>query len=204
MSSTSTSHPPRGARRVAAPTEYAHPDPPPPGRTQCRRHRVLAALILIPLVILARPGSARAQAGPAVLGAAGGFAAGVYTTVAIYVTKARFGRYLFSVDELISIQPEILPAVALPVAGAWLGAESGTALWRAAGWGSLGLLAGAGAGALTGAVVSDSDEAPWAGAIIGGGLGLLGGMALGALDGLDDGTAGGAPVSLSISFPLGG
>jgi hypothetical protein len=128
---------------------------------------------------------------------------GGYTTVGIYVTKARFGRFLFSPDELTSLRPEIVPVIVAPVAGAWLGAESSTALARSAGWGALGFVAGAAVGGLTGKLVSDSDEAPWAGAIIGSSAGLLAGAILGAVDGLDD-RGGGPPVALSWSFPVGG
>lgn len=154
-------------------------------------------------MILVRAEGAPAQVGPALLGAAGGLVVGGYTTVAIYVTKARFGRYLFSPDELVALRPEILPVVVLPVAGAVLGAESTTALGRSAGWGAIGFAAGGVVGGLTGRLVSDTDEAPWAGAIIGSSAGLLAGAILGAIDGLDD-SGGGAPVALSWSVPVGG
>ena len=165
---------------------------------------VVATLCLVAVFASARPAAAQSEIGTTLLGAAGGFAVGAYTTLTIYVTKARFGRYLFSVDDLVAIQPEILPVVVGPVAWGWVGAESGTALARSAGWGSLGLIAGAAAGGLTGTLVSDSDEAPWAGAIIGGGVGLLTGAILGAVDGLADDDDGGAPMSFGFSIPLGG
>lgn len=152
---------------------------------------------------LVAPAPARAQVGPALLGAGGGILVGGYTTLAIYVTKARFGRYFFSPDELLEFNPATLPLFVAPVAGAWLGAESSTALVRSAGWGALGMAGGAALGGLTGKLVSDSDEAPWAGAIIGGGVGLLTGVILGALDGLDD-DAGGGPAGVAFSLPLGG
>jgi hypothetical protein len=155
------------------------------------------------VLMLARPGEASGQVGSALLGAAGGLVVGGYTTIAIYVTKARFGRYVFSPDELLSLQPEIAPVLVLPVAGAAVGAESTTALGRSAGWGALGFAAGAVVGGLAGRLVSDTDEAPWAGAIIGSGAGLLLGAILGAIDGLDE-SGGSAPVALSWSLPVGG
>lgn len=149
------------------------------------------------------PSKVQAQVGPALLGAGGGILVGGYTTLAIYVTKARFGRYFFSPDELLEFSPATLPLFVAPVAGAWLGAESSTALGRSAGWGAIGFVGGAAVGGLTGALLSDSDEAPWAGAIIGGGVGLLTGAVLGAIDGLND-DGDGAPIGLSFSIPLGG
>jgi hypothetical protein len=172
------------------------------------RYRSTPASLLLPLcwvlLLLGSTRSAQAQVGPALLGAAGGLLVGGYTTVTIYVTKARFGRYLFSTDELLSLRPETLPVLVGPVAGAWVGAESSTALGRSAAWGALGLAGGAALGGLTGRLLSDADEAPWAGAVIGGGVGLLTGAILGAIDGLDDDPGGGAPVNLTFSLPLGG
>lgn len=165
--------------------------------------RLLFVWAFVGCLVALAPRPVQAQVGPALLGAAGGFVVGGYTTVAIYVTKARFGRYLFSPDELVSLQPEVLPVIVLPVAGAFLGAESTTALGRSAGWGAVGFATGALVGGLTGKLVSDSDEAPWAGAVIGSGAGLLAGVILGAIDGLDDSDSGG-PVSMSWSLPLGG
>lgn len=161
------------------------------------------ALALVGALLGLHPSPAGGQVGPVLLGAAGGLVVGGYTTVGIYVTKARFGRFLFSPDELTSLQPEILPVIVTPVAGAWLGSESTTALGRSAGWGALGFVAGAAVGGLVGKLVSGTDEGPWAGAIIGSSAGLLAGAILGAVDGLDEG-GGGAPVALSWSLPLGG
>lgn len=153
-------------------------------------------------LVTSRP--AQAQVGPALLGAAGGVLAGGYTTLAIYVTKARFGRYFFSPDEVLELRPATIPLFVGPVAGAWLGAESSTALARSAGWGALGFVGGAAVGGLTGKLFSDAPEAPWAGALIGGGVGLLAGAILGAIDGLDDDDGGGIPVGVSFVVPLGG
>ena len=175
-----------------------------PPRSRRSPHRLLLLLALVAGPLAFRPEPARAQVGTAALGAVGGFAVGAYTTLAIYVTKARFGRYLFSPDDLVSLSPEFLPVIVGPVAWGWIGAESGTALARSAGWGALGFVGGVAVGGLTGKLVSDSDEAPWAGAIIGGGVGLLTGAILGALDGFDDDGGEGVPLGVTISIPLGG
>lgn len=152
------------------------------------------------------PRPATAQAATGVVGAAGGLVAGTYTMTAIYVTKARFGHFLFSLDDALAPTPEILPLVAGPIAGAWLGAESGTALWRALGWGSVGFVGGAAVGVTVGHMIWGDDEGRWAGAIIGSAAGMLAGAVLGARDVLHESPEGGAsptPV-LSISIPLGG
>lgn len=153
----------------------------------------------------ASPGRAAGQTVPAILGTVGGFVAGTYTTTAVYVTKARFGRFLFSVDDALTLTPEILPMVAGPVAGGWLGAESKVALGRAMGWGAVGFLGGAALGVGVGHLIWRDQEGRWAGAIIGSAAGMLTGAVLGALDGLGDDEAEPAMVPLlSVRIPLGG
>lgn len=163
-----------------------------------------AALIAVSVAALGLPAPASAQVVPTIVGTAGGLAAGVYTTVAVYVTKARFGSYLFSVDDLVSIRLETVPVAALPVAGAWLGQQSGEAVWDAALWGGVGFLGGAVAGAGAGELIWGTEEGRWAGAIIGSALGMLTGATLGARGALDDSRSDPAPVTFSFTLPLGG
>lgn len=142
----------------------------------------LMALVLVSCLVAPRP--ARAQLdriGAGAGGAAAGAIVGVYTTTAIYVTKARFGSYIYSLGDLIQLRVETLPIVAAPVAGAVLGASSPADLGRAALWGGLGFAAGAGLGYLGGHVIGDSDEARWAGGIIGSAIGVWAGALFGAL-----------------------
>lgn len=171
--------------------------------SRLRAWMILAALAaLAVLSVGARQGAA--QVGSGVAGAAGGLVAGGYTMAAIYVAEARFGRFLHSYDEMLALRPEILPVVAGAFAGGWLGAESSTALGRAAGWGGIGLVGGAALGAGVGHLVWRSSEGRWAGGIIGSAVGLVTGAILGAADGLDE-RAEGRPVALfSFSLPLGG
>jgi hypothetical protein len=123
---------------------------------------------------------------------------------AIYVAEARTGRFLHSYDEILGFRPEILPVLAGGVAGGWLGAESGTALARAAGWGGLGLVGGAVLGAGAGHLIWRSSEGRWAGGIIGSAVGLVAGAILGAADGLD-GRDDPRPLALfSFTLPIGG
>ncbi len=171
--------------------------------------RRAASLVGLSLALLlpgaASPPGAAGQTVPAIAGAAGGFVAGTYVTTAVYVTKARFGRFLFSLDDALTFTPELLPMVAGPVAGGWLGAESKVALGRAVGWGAVGFFGGAALGLGAGHLLWGDVEGRWAGAIIGSAAGMLTGVVLGALDGLDD--EGGEPAVvpvLSVRIPLGG
>lgn len=131
--------------------------------------------------------------------------AGLYTTASIYVVEARFGRYIFSVDELVTPSPEFLPLAAGLVGGTWLGMRSGRALGRAGLWGGVGLLGGAALGAGAGHMLWRTDQGRWAGGIVGGAVGLITGAVLGGVSGLDDEDEPSLPVTLSgsIRMPLG-
>lgn len=171
------------------------------------RLRPRLGLILVALVVSS--GAARAasaQRASTIAGAAGGLIAGGYTMTAVYVAEARFGHFLHSYDEMLAFRPEILPVIAGGVAGGWLGAESGTALARSAGWGGLGLVGGAALGAGLGHLIGRSSEGRWAGGIIGSAVGLVAGAILGAADALDDESDPGAlPQTLfSVSLAVGG
>ncbi len=168
------------------------------------RHAAVCLLLLsLPLV---QPPKAAAQSTVAsgVLGAGGGFVVGTYSMLAIYVTKARFGHFLFSFDEVLQIRPEILPLVAGPIAGAWVGVESSTALGRSVGWGSLGFLGGGAIGVGAGHLIWGTSEGRWAGGIIGSAIGLLGGVVLGAKDAFDEGEPGPTTTLFEFTIPLGG
>lgn len=171
------------------------------------RHAVSVAGLGLALLFtgaVSAPGAA-GQTVPAIVGTAGGFVAGTYVTTAVYVTKARFGRFLFSLDDALTFTPELLPMVAAPVAGGWLGAESKVALGRAVGWGAVGFFGGAALGVGAGHLFWGDVEGRWAGAIIGSAAGMLTGLILGALDGLDDGGGEAAMMPVfSVRIPLGG
>jgi len=153
--------------------------------------------------MLGVPGPSAGQAGPVTAGTAAGFVVGTYTMTAIYVAKARFGSYLYALDDALTLRPEILPIFVLPIAGGWLGAESTRALKRSGLWGGVGFAGGAALGALVGELVWKDDEGVWAGAIVGSAAGLLTGIVLGARDGLGDPSSSPVPI-LSLSIPLGG
>lgn len=163
------------------------------------------ALVLLVAAVGGRPDPAAGQLGSALVGATGGLTAGIYTTTAIYVTEARFGRYIYSPEDVLTINPRVIPLVAGPVAGAWLGAKSGRALETAALWGGVGFLGGAALGVGTGHLVWRTSEGRWAGAVIGSALGFLAGAVLGGREGLRDDEredVGGA--TFTVSIPVGG
>jgi len=138
-------------------------------------------------------------------GLAAGAVVGVWTTTAIYVAKARTGRYIFSPDDLIRLRWETLPIATAPIAGAVLGASSPSTLGQTVIWGGLGFLAGAGAGALLGHAVWGTSQARWAGGIIGSGVGLIAGIVFGALrSGGEEEPLPAMGVSIPIPVPGGG
>lgn len=175
------------------------------GRVTGRRGRLAWLPILAVLLWLCRAYPLAAQADRVATGAAGlaaGTVAGVWTTVSLYVAKARTGSYIFSADDLIRLRPETLPIATFPIAGAVVGATSPSTLADVAIWGGLGFAAGAGLGLLTGHLVRGTSEARWAGGIIGSGVGMLAGVVFGALR--SDGGEAPAQMAISIPLPIGG
>lgn len=175
-------------------------------RAPARLRHVAAVGALLLSLPFAHPPKVAAQStvASAALGAGGGFVVGTYSMMAIYVTKARFGHFLFSLDEVLAIRPEILPVVAGPIAGAWVGAESSTALGRAVGWGSLGFVGGAAIGAGAGHLIWGTPEGRWAGGIIGSAIGLLSGVVLGGADALAEDDTGPSTTLFEFTIPMGG
>lgn len=175
------------------------------GRRAGRRGRLAWLPVLAVLLWLCRAHPLVAQADRVAAGAAGlaaGTVAGVWTTVSIYVAKARTGSYIFSADDLVRLRPETLPIATFPIAGAVVGAASPSTLAGVAIWGGLGFAAGAGLGVLTGHVARGTSEARWAGGIIGSGVGMLAGVVFGALR--SDGDEAPAPMGISIPLGIGG
>jgi hypothetical protein len=163
---------------------------------------VILALSILP----ARP--AQAQVGRAALGLVGGLAAGVHVTTGVFVARSRIFRHdVHSTEDLVSLRPETVPIVVLPLAGALVGYRSSSRLAGAATWGGFGLVAGAAVGAGLGHFLSGTSGARWAGGTIGSAAGLaLGAMLGAALLPDDDGPAEGAVAGrryVGISIPLG-
>lgn len=153
-----------------------------PGRLRGRAaHAILAATLLV-----GAPAAGAAQVehvAGGVGGAAVGAVVGVYTTTAIYVTKARLGSFLYSMNDLLRVSWETLPVLAGPVAGGVLGGAQPGRLGRTALWGAGGFALGAGLGFALGSLLGDTTEETWAGGIIGSAAGLLAGSIAGALGG---------------------
>lgn len=177
------------------------------GRVCTRTGRGFAVGALLALSILpAQP--AQAQVGRAALGLIGGLAAGVHITTGVFVVRSRvFGHDMHSTEDLVTIRPETLPIVVLPVAGALVGYQSSTRLAGAATWGGFGLVAGAAAGAGLGHLLSGTSGGRWAGGTIGSAAGLALGVMLGAALSSDDEDVNGGAIGVAryvgISIPFG-
>lgn len=157
-----------------------------------------AGLAVVPAPATAQASHVVGGVGGAVLGAF----TGIYTTTAIYVTKARLGSYIYSLSDLHRLRIETLPIVLAPVGGLALGAADPDRIARAALRGGIGLVVGGGLGYLAGSILGDSDEARWSGLVIGSGAGLLAGTLIGALDG--GGARDGPLVQLRVPIGPGG
>jgi hypothetical protein len=150
-----------------------------------------------------RPVDAQSTVALGAAGLATGAFTGIYTTTAIYVAKARTGRFLFSVDEFLSLRPETLPLIIGPVAGTVVGLHSGRALGGAVTWGGWGFVLGAIVGGATGQLAWPGEEGRWAGAIMGSATGLLVGLTLGARARWDEEDPGGdRGFSAQFSIPV--
>jgi MFS family permease len=172
-----------------------------------RAARASAIALLIAFSVLA-PEPAHAQAGRAALGLAGGLAAGVHVTTGLFVARSRIFRHdVHSTEDLISLRPETVPIIVMPLAGALVGYRSSSRLAGAATWGGFGLVAGAAFGAGLGHFLSGTSGARWAGGTIGSAAGLALGAILGAaILPRDDDPAEGAIAGrryVAISIPLG-
>jgi hypothetical protein len=160
-------------------------------------------LVALSLTLLApRPTAAQTQALAVAGGAVGGVVVGLYTTMSIYVAKARAGSYLFSVDEFLEPRIESVPLFLGPAAGAFVGYQSAAALGGAALWAGFGFAGGAALGAGAGELLWGTAEGRWAGAIIGSAAGLLLGATLGARSRWNDGDDEPGGVEAGLSIPV--
>ncbi len=144
-----------------------------------------------------RPSDARAQVLDAAAGLALGFGGGGLVSAAWITAEARAGRYIFSPD-VITWQLAPIPLGA--AAGGLLGYRNPDRLWAGVGAGALGLVTGAGVGALAGALAWEGSEGVWAGAVIGGATGLLIGTVVGTIGWERDGPS--MPL-FALALPLG-
>ena len=132
------------------------PGAPPPAVQRSRRYRIVHALIT----------------GFATLG---GAIVGFMVTLALVVIEARFGRYIFGMEDLLAFRLDLLP---IPL-GAWAGFRLHHRRSHTVGWatviGLFGLIVGAVIGTILGTIAWRDSAGPWAGAVIGGAFGLVGG-----------------------------
>jgi hypothetical protein len=167
--------------------------------------RVVLATVIGVVGALSSPRAAAAQPLPILAGVAGGAAAGGWTTIGMFIARARMGSYVFDAHDITQIRLETMPVIVLPVVGGLIGARS-TPRLRAVGAGAaIGAAGGAVLGIGIGAWVGDSPEARWAGGIIGSALGMLVGGTIGGTRSVSEAgppSFGQGGSSLSVSIPL--
>lgn len=135
----------------------------------------ILAIAFVLLVGGAEPMPAQQYELPAI-GAAVGIAGGAGVTLGIVVARARWQRvYLDSADDLIHWQSA--PMIIAPALGITFGLAGEDALLGSIAGSTMGLVGGAAVGAGLGWLISNEQEWPWAGGVIGGALGMsLGGI----------------------------
>jgi hypothetical protein len=172
-----------------------------------RWRRVAVGAVLVASLVGTRPEPAEAQAVPAAYGLITGTISGVYMTTGIFVTKARLGSYLYSLDEAFRLRWELAPIVLMPIGSVAVGIDDGQRLARSIKYGSVGFALGALAGFGVSALVirAEGREDEWASTVIGSAAGLLAGSLYGALSYEDDGAGGGGPgfpIAFSVKVPF--
>lgn len=169
------------------------------------RFRRIAALGLLGAACLvSTPRDSRAQGVPAAYGLITGTIGGIYVTTAIFVTKARAGSFLYSLEDAFRPRWELFPVVVMPIGSVVVGLDDGQRLANGIKWGSAGFAAGAVVGFGVGTVLRETGgESQWAGAIIGSAAGLLAGSLYGTLSYDDEEDGSGADFPLfTLRFPL--
>lgn len=114
----------------------------------------------------------------ATLTALGGAVLGFIVTLALVVAQARFGHYIFGLDDLLAFRWDVLPIPLGAIGGFRLGIKRphSTAWATACGFGGhiLGILVGT----LLGGLAWGGDAGHWAGGVMGGATGLVLGVVL--------------------------
>lgn len=165
---------------------------------------VMIPVLLALAPLTADPEPVRAQVLPALAGGVGGFVAGAWTAVGIYVARARMGQFIFNMNDISEPRMENLPIVVFPLTGILMGATSDRLDEVGVGAG-LGVLTGGAVGALLGSAMTELPDGKWAGAIIGSAAGLVVGAVVGGATGGGENIPSGAQVPMfSVRVPIGG
>lgn len=144
------------------------------------RRALLLLLSLWVVAPMASPDPIHAQDEKPVIGAAAGVAGGVVITLGVIVARARWQQiYLEAPDDLVHWQSA--PMLIAPAVGVLFGLAGDDALKGSLVGSVTGMGVGAGVGAGLGWLLSDEQEWPWAGGVIGAALGMSVGGIYGGL-----------------------
>jgi hypothetical protein len=111
----------------------------------------------------------------AALATVGGLVMGFIVTLAIVVAKARFGTYIFALEDLVAFRWELLPIILGAAAAFRLALRRPHAVAWATVAGFVAMVLGIVLGALLGPVIWGDGAGHWAGGVIAGAVGLVGG-----------------------------
>ena len=111
----------------------------------------------------------------ATLATVGGLVMGFIVTLAIVVAEARFGIYIFALEDLVAFRWDLLPIILGAAAGLRLALRRPHAVAWATVAGFVAMVLGIVLGALLGPVIWGDGAGHWAGGVIAGALGLVGG-----------------------------
>lgn len=171
--------------------------------------RTVTVLAIVAAGLCGHPRSARGQPVPAAYGLIGGTVAGIYVTTGVFVTKARAGSFIYSLEDALAVRWELIPLVVMPVSSFAVGLDDGQRLASSIKWGGAGFAAGAAVGLGVGTLLRQDgggSESQWAGAIIGSAAGLLAGSIYGMLAYEDEveegGEEGGAFPGFTVRIPF--
>lgn len=105
----------------------------------------------------------------------GGMVMGFIVTLAIVVTKAAVGYFIFGMDDLLALRWEVAPVLVGAITGFRLGRRRPHSVGWATVSGMAGLIVGIAVGSAIGWELGGDSTGRWAGGIIGGGIGLVAG-----------------------------
>lgn len=138
---------------------------------------MLGTLLCVVVPFGTSPVAAQSSIPAGLVGGVAGAGSGGYIAIAVIVAESRAGRYMHSFKDELGFHSA--PVLIGGGTGIFLGVTAPDRLYRTILYGSVGTLAGTGAGVVVGKLVWKGPEAKWAGGCIGAGVGMAIGSTLG-------------------------